>query len=167
MGDFTPKTQVKSAVRKLTSPIENMETFQALINTVVTNNPWGCTSYVENGATIAGVIRKNEYYSGTVLYSDAQKKVLGEVSFKAPTMAAFTYAIISTLSNFELRSEMGGTPSHNNVDDTFHCTLKCHDPSGENYVVNFKRESITVSSYESDSILATIETWADGILYLS
>jgi hypothetical protein len=93
--------------------------------------------------------------------------VVGEISFKAPSMAAFTYAIISTLSNFELRTEMGGVPSHNNVDDGFHCTFKCHASNGENYVVAFKRDRITVSSYESDSILSTIETWADSIPSLS
>ena len=167
MGDFIQKTQVKSAVRKLSSPIEKMETFQNLINTIITTNPWGCTSYVENGAPIAGIIRKQNYYSGTVRYSDAQQKVVGEVSFKAPSMAAFTYAIISTLSNFELRTEMGGTPSHDNIDDGFHSTLKCHASNGENFVVTFKRDSITVSSYESDSILSTIETWADDIPYLA
>jgi len=42
-----------------------MEAIQNLINPIIATNPWGCTSYVENGATIAGFIRKNEYYSGT------------------------------------------------------------------------------------------------------
>ena len=167
MGDFIQKTQVKSAVRKLSSPIEKMETFQNLINSIMSSNPWGCTSYVDNGVTIEGIIRKNEYFSGTVQFSDAQKKVIGEIVIKVPNMGAFNYAIINTLSNPDLRSAIGGVPSHNNADDGFHSLLKCHDPNGENYQVTFKRDSITVSSYSSDSILATIETWADGIPSLS
>ncbi|NLD26822.1 MAG: hypothetical protein GX661_05625, partial [Acholeplasmataceae bacterium] len=49
MADFVAKSTVKSSVRKLTAPLENMTTFQNLITDIITNNPWGCVDYVSNG----------------------------------------------------------------------------------------------------------------------
>lgn len=62
---------------------------------------------------------------------------------------------------------MGGTASHDSSDDGFSVTLKYHTDSGELYNVGFKRDKIAVSSYEADSILAAIETWADTIPVLA
>jgi len=62
---------------------------------------------------------------------------------------------------------MGGTGSHESSEDGFSVILKFHTDSGELYNVGFKREKVTVSSYEADSILTTIETWADTISELA
>jgi hypothetical protein len=51
--------------------------------------------------------------------------------------------------------------------DTFSATLKCHDPNGELYFVNFSRQQVAISSYEDDSIRTRIETWADGVSALA
>lgn len=58
---------------------------------------------------------------------------------------------------------MGGTPSPDSSEDAFNAVLKCHHSNGELYNVTFKRDGITVSSYEADAIVTTIETWADTI----
>lgn len=58
---------------------------------------------------------------------------------------------------------MGGTGSHDSSEDGCSVTLKCHTDTGELYNVGFKREKVTVSSDEADSILTTIETWADTV----
>ncbi|WP_181391519.1 hypothetical protein ACKUB1_03040 [Methanospirillum stamsii] len=58
---------------------------------------------------------------------------------------------------------MGGTGSHDSSEDGCSVILKYHTDTGELYNVGFKREKITVSSDEADSILTTIETWADTV----
>ncbi|MGV8109604.1 hypothetical protein [Methanospirillum sp.] len=62
---------------------------------------------------------------------------------------------------------MGGTGSHDNSEDGYSVTLKCHTASGEFYNVTFKREKVTISSYESDTILTIVETWADTVSALA
>ncbi|HOL42247.1 MAG TPA: hypothetical protein PLY78_10480 [Methanospirillum sp.] len=76
---------------------------------------------------------------------------------------ALNTIITTILANEALRTAMGGTASHDSSEDGFSVTLKCHAASGELYNVAFKRDKVTVSSFEADSILSTIETWADTI----
>ena len=61
----------------------------------------------------------------------------------------------------------GGTIARDPAADTFSASLKCHDPNGELYMVNFSRNQVTISSYEDDSIRTVIETWADGVTALA
>lgn len=67
------------------------------------------------------------------------------------------------LANTALATAMGGTASHDSSEDSFTVTLKGHTASGVLFNVRFTRETITVSSYEADAILTTIETWADTV----
>jgi hypothetical protein len=41
---------------------------------------------------------------------------------------------------------MGGSPSHDSLEDAFSCTFKCHDANSEFYTVCINRDSLTVSS---------------------
>lgn len=166
MADFIQKTVTKSAVRKFTSPIANISTFQSLVTDIITNNPWGCFDYVSGGETIPGVVKGSEYIAGKIVYEDAEAKELGSVSVKCPSMAAFNTTVISILADATIRSVMGGSPTHDSSEDTFSAVIKCNHSNGEKYTVTLKRDSITVSSYDSDSIVTAIETWADGIALL-
>lgn len=161
MADFVTASAVKSAKRKLTTPM-TMEQFQNLLTDVITNNPWGCVDYVSGGVTVKGVVRGSEYYSGKVVYEDALAKTVGQISVKAPSQAAFQTDIVTILADTTLRSAMAGNPSHDSSEDTLSCTLKCNHSNGEKYSVAFKQDGITVSSYETDAILTAIETWADA-----
>ena len=51
MADFTQSTNVKSAVRKLAEPIADISAFNAMIQSVILNNPFGCVSYMSSGAS--------------------------------------------------------------------------------------------------------------------
>ena len=167
MADFVSKSVTKSAERKLTTPIDTLANFQTLVNDFITNNPLGCVSYTSGGQTIAGVVKGTEYYSGKVVYEDALAKTVGSITVKAPTMAAFNTDIVTILADTTLRSAMGGTPSHDSSEDAFSCVVKCHHSNGENFSIAFKRDAITISSYEADSILTAVETWADGVATLA
>jgi hypothetical protein len=112
MADFVQKAAVKSAVRKLASPIESISAFTTLVQDILTDNPWGCTSYVSAGATIAPVVKGAESYTGNVIYEDAPAKTVGRITVRAPTQAAFNTDIITILADSTIRTAMGGSPSH-------------------------------------------------------
>ena len=60
-------------------------------------------------------------------------------------------------------SDIGGTSVRDSEHETYSATLKCHDPNGELYFVNFSRDQITLNSYEDDAIRTKVETWADTV----
>jgi hypothetical protein len=167
MADFTQKSVTKSAERMLTTPIGTVAAFLALIQDVLDNNPWGCVSYTSNGVTVAAVVRGSEYYSGKIVYENAEAKTVGQISVKAPTSAAFSTDVSTIVATTAINTAMGGTPSHDSSEDSFSCSLKCHAANGENYSVTFRRDSITLSSYEADSIRTSLESWADAITTLA
>jgi len=167
MADFVNTTTTKTAERVLSAPIADLTTFTTLVQEIITNNPWGCTSYESAGQTLAPVTKTKEYYSGRIVYEDALAKTIGQISVKAPTQAAFNTDIITILADATLRSAMGGSPSHDSSEDKFSCTLRCHDPNGEVYLVTLTREKIRLSSFEADSIRTSLETWADSVAILA
>jgi len=167
MADFTQKSVTKSAERKLTTPIDTMANFVTLVNNFISTNPLGCVSYTSGGQTIAGVVKGTEYYSGKVVYEDALAKTVGQISIKAPTSSGFSTDISTIIATAALNTAMGGTPSHDSSEDSFSCVVKCHHSNGENYSITFKRDAVTVASYESDAILTAVETWADSVSALA
>jgi hypothetical protein len=165
MGDFTQKSVVKSAVRKLASPIADYTTFNALVQDILDNNPWGCTSYITSGVTKPGVERSKEAYAASIVYENSEAKTVATIPVRGPTMAAVNTAVTQISGNAAITGAMGAgvTASRDSSEDTFSCTLKCHASNGELYSVTFKRDSITLSSYDADAIRTGLESWADGI----
>jgi hypothetical protein len=156
-----------SAVRKLAAPIADLTSFATLVQTIMDTNPWGCTSYSSAGVTIPGMVKGTEGYTGTIVYENAEAKTVGRISVKSPTAAAFNSNITTILGTAALGTAMGGSPSHDSSEDGFSVALKCHHTNGELYSVTIKRDSITLSSYEDDTIRTSLETWADGIAELA
>jgi len=60
-----------------------------------------------------------------------------------------------------------GTAVRNPDADAFSCQLKCHDANGETYYVTLARESVRITSYEDDAVLAIVEAWADEVAALN
>ena len=169
MGDFTQKSVVKSAVRKLASPIADYTAFSALIQDVLDNNPWGCTAYESAGVAKPAVEKSKEAYGATITYENAQAKTVGSIPIRGPTMAAVNTAVTQITGVAAITSGMGAgvTPSRDSSEDSFSCTVKAHASNGELYSVTFKRDSVTVSSYEADSIRTGLEAWADTVAILA
>ncbi|QXO95189.1 hypothetical protein KSK55_01885 [Methanospirillum purgamenti] len=163
MADFVSKSTVKSAERILATPFANKAALNTLIGDILVDNPWGCTSYVSGGENLPAVSKSSEYYSGTIIYENNDGKQIGRISVKSQSSAGFDTTVTNVLANEALETAMGGTGSHDSSEDGFSITLKCHAANGELYNVTFKRDKISVTSYESDAILTTIETWADTI----
>ena len=162
MADFVNTATTRTAERVLAAPIENITTFTSLVDDIITTNPWGCTEYESAGQILPPVAKNREYYSGNIIYEDAQARTIGQISVRAPTPAAFSTDVSTILADTSLRTAMGGTPSHDSSEDRFSCSLRCHDAGGETYLVTLTRTRIRLSSFEADTIRTSLETWADA-----
>ena len=77
MADFMQKTNVKSAVRKLANPIADINAFNTIVQTVITNNPFGCVSYMTSGVNHPPVEKSKETYTAKFVYQDSNAKSVG------------------------------------------------------------------------------------------
>ena len=163
MADFTLSTTNKTSVRKLAAPIADAAAFNGIIQDILTNNPWGCTSWEGAGESHDPVEKASEAYTARVMYENALGRVVGTAAARAPTLAGFTAAKTEILGNTALETAIGGSPVADPDSETYACRLRCHAANGEVYSVAFTRTSVRVSSYEDDAVLATVETWADSV----
>jgi hypothetical protein len=163
MADFTLSTTNKTSVRKLTVPIADAATFNGIIESIVADNPWGCTSWEGAGESHDPVEKASEAYTARIVYENTLGRVAGTAAARAPTLAGFTAAKTEILGNTALETAIGGTAVEDPDSEAYACRLRCHAANGEVYAVAFTRTSVRVSSYEDDAILAAVETWADGV----
>ncbi|KQC03594.1 MAG: hypothetical protein APR53_00925 [Methanoculleus sp. SDB] len=163
MGDFVETNNQKTATRELAAPIADISTFETLIQSVLDDNPFGCTDYTEDGAVVDGIARNRESYTVKVNYETTEGKKIGTLTIRAPTVAAFTAGAADVMGNTDLGTALGGSPVRDAAHEAFSCRLKCHDPAGELYFVTFTRNRVTITSYGEDSIRAAVEAWADTV----
>lgn len=163
MGDFVQHTDVKSAVRALANPIEDVASFDALVQSVITDNPFGCVSYISAGVTHPPVEKTKENYVVKIIYQNNDAKVVGNNSGKFNTIAGFNAGASALLADSALTAAHGGIPARDSDTETYSATLKCYDPNGELYNLTFTRSQVTLSSYMDDAIRAKVETWADTV----
>jgi hypothetical protein len=163
MADFTQNTNVKSAVRKLANPIADIGAFNTIVQSVILNNSFGCVSYMSSGVNHPPVEKARESYTAKFVYQDAEATRIGSSSENYNSIAGYNAGIAAVLANAANSAAHGGSAIRNAEADNFSATLRCHDPNGELYNVNFSRQQVTISSYEDDSVRTRIETWADGV----
>ena len=167
MADFETKSTTKSAVRKLAEPLADVTAFDNLVQGVITNNPYQCTTYNQGGSDHPPVERSKQGYTVRIVYQDGTAKTVALITVRAPTIAAFTAAANHLVANTQLATALGGTPFRDTAGEKFATTLRCHDANGEIYFVNFSREQVTLTSFSDDAIRSRVETWADTITALS
>lgn len=167
MADFVQKTTVKSAVRKLATPITDVSAFGTLIQNVITNNPFNCTSYESAGVTHQPVEKSKESYVAKIVYQDTDAKTIGTDSSKFNTVAGFNAGATALMNNTALAAAHGGTGFRDLANETYSASLKCHDANGEIYMVTFNRDSVSITSYSDDAIRTKVETWADTVAALA
>ena len=163
MGDFIQNSAVKTSVRTLASPIEDVATFANIVSTVVSTNPFACASYISAGVTHAPVEKTREAYTVRIVFQDTDAKIVGTSTDRFDTVAGFNAGASALLTNTALATAHRGSPARDSDAETYSATIKCHDPNGEIYLVTFTRDRVTVTSYEDDAILAKVETWADTV----
>jgi hypothetical protein len=161
MADFIQTAQTKTAQRSLATPIPDIAAFDGLVQEIVTTNPFGCTAYEVAGVPQSPVARNREAYGVRVVYEDGGARTVGNAQARAQTVAGFNAAATALLGSAALTTAMGGTPVRDSENESYSCSIRCHDPNGEVYTVTLTRERMRVSSYSDDAILAKVETWAD------
>lgn len=167
MADFAQKTNIKSASRKLAEPIADVDAFNTIVQSIITGNPFGCISYMSGGTNHPPVEKSKENYTAKFVYQNNDAKTIGTGSESYNSVAGFKAGLAAIIADTANITAHGGTPVHASPNDTFSATLRCHDPNGELYQVNFSRQQVTISSYEDDAIRTRIETWADGVTALA
>ena len=163
MANFVRGFVVRTAVRELPVPIEDVAAFAAVFNGLVTNNPFGCTPYRVGTETHAAVEKTREAYTGRMIYENGEAQTVGQVTMRCPTVAAYTANVATVHGNAALASAMGCTAAHATDSDSFSATLRFHDANGEVYTLGLSRSRVTLSSYEDDAICTAVETWADPV----
>jgi 23S rRNA U2552 (ribose-2'-O)-methylase RlmE/FtsJ len=167
MADFVQSANVKSAVRKLAEPIVDVATFNTIVQSVITTNPFECVAYMTAGESHPPVEMTKEAYTAKLVYQDTNAKTVGTGSHKFDTLAKFNAGVTALLAAAAVSTAHGGTVVRDADKEMFSATLKCHDANGEIYTVNFSRDQITITSYEDDAIRTNVETWADTVAALA
>ena len=119
------------------------------------------------GENHPAVEKTKEAYTVKVVYQDTNAKTVGNLSDKFNTIAGFNAGAAAILANTALSTAHGGTPTRDTDKEAFSATLKCHDPNGELYLVNFNRDHVTITSYSDEAIRTKVETWADTVAALA
>jgi hypothetical protein len=163
MAKFVLVSVTKTAVGKLSAPIADAAAFSGIVENVLADNPWGCTSWEGAGESHPAVEKVSEAYTARIVYENGVGRAVGTASARAPTLVGFTAAKTEVLGNAALASALGGTAVADPDREAYSCRLRCHDPAGEVYSVAFTRTSVRVSGYEDDAVLAVIEAWTDGV----
>ena len=163
MADFVQNSQSKNAVRTLANPIADVTAFNTIVQSVITDNPFACVSYMTAGTNHAPVEKTRESYSARIAYEDANAKNVGTGSHRFNTLAGFTAGVPAVLAAAAVSTAHGGTALHDAGTDAFTATLRCHDANGELYNVTFSRDRVSITSYSDEAIRTAVETWADTV----
>lgn len=163
MADFIQSSQSKNSVRTLATPIPDVAAFDAIVQAVITNNPFGCVEYISAGVTHNPVEKSRENYTVRIIYQDTDAKTVGNDSGRFNTVAGYTAGAAALLADTALAEAHGGTAARDMENDSFSATLRCHDPNGELYNVTITRTRVSLQSYADDAILTKVETWADTV----
>ena len=165
--DFEQIRNNKTAVRNLPAPLADTAALEAVVGSILADNPFGCVAYESGGETIPGVVRGREQYTARIVYLDGDGKKAGAATVTAGTTSGMNAAAAAVLADAALTAAVGGTPQRDANRDTYSCQLKCHDPNGETYTLTFGRKAVRLTGYEDDAILDAVEDWADTVVSLS
>ncbi|MEN6443621.1 hypothetical protein [Methanoregula sp.] len=167
MADFVQSANVKSATRTLAEPIVDVATFNTIVQSVITDNPFECVAYMTAGQSHPPVEKTKEAYTAKLVYQDTDAKTVGTGSHKFDTLAKFNAGVTALLAAAAVSTAHGGSVVHDLGKDAFSASLRCHDANGEIYMVNFSRDRVTITSYSDDAIRTNVETWADTVAALA
>jgi hypothetical protein len=143
---------VKSAVRKLTTPI-TIEAAYGVIMNAIGSNLWQ--------AREAKIVKQG--YTSTYHYRGGGKT--DRYALRAYGSSQQDHSTITSMIENSRQTYFSflGEYTHVPAGDTFSITVAItDDATGETYQVTLTRDQITISGYSDDSILANCEAWADG-----
>jgi hypothetical protein len=167
MAHFRQNTGRRSAYHPLKARFPDVMAFNAVVRSLIFQNPLGCTSYVKAGKNHPPVQKVREMYTAKFVYENASGKRIGNGLDMYNSLDGYQYGIAAVITNVANNSAHGGKVRHVPGLDLFSVTLKCHDPDGELFFISISRDRVTLSSYEDDAILSRVEKWTKGIPVLA
>ena len=167
MADFVQSANVKSATRTLAEPIADVATFNTIVQSVITDNPFECVAYMTAGESHPAVEKTKEAYTAKLVYQDTLPRPLARAATSSTPWQSFNAGVTALLAAAAVSTAHGGSVVHDLGSDAFSATLRCHDANGEIYMVNFSRDRVTITSYSDDAIRTNVETWADTVAALA
>jgi len=163
MAHFNQRPGTKSAVHRQKKPFPDLAAFSAVVQSLVMDNPLGCTSYFHDRKNHPPVEKVRERYTAKFLYEDTDGKRTGEGQETYHSVEGYEYGIAAVLSHIANFNAHKGKARHIPASDLFSVILKCHDPDGELYFIAISRDRVTVASYTDDAIRRRVERWTDGV----
>ena len=130
MADFVQSSESKNAVRELATPIPDVATFNTIVASVITDNPFECVGYMTAGVTHDPVEKIRESYTAKVVYQDVNARTVGNDSSKFNSVAGFNAGAAALLADAALAAAHGGTAVRDTENESFSATLRCHDANG-------------------------------------
>jgi hypothetical protein len=167
MADFIQKTNVKTAVRELATPIASVSAFDSIVQSVIADNPFGCVAWTEGEVAHQPVEKSRENYVAKIVYQDTEAKTVGTDSCRFDSIVGFNAGAAALLASAPLAAAHGGTAVRDPGSETYSATIRCRDPNGETYMVTFARDRVNLTSYSDDAIRTKVETWADTVAALA
>ena len=163
MRHFKPKPGSKSAIHLLSNPFPDISAFDAVVRSLVLNNPLGCTSYMcaKRNHPPAEIVR--EMYSAKFVYLNAEGKRIGYGLDMYNSVEGYQTGIAAVISNMANIASHRGRVKHLPAADLFSVLMKCRDPGGELFFLSIARDRVTLSSYTDDSIRKRVEKWTDSV----
>ncbi len=93
MADFVQSSETKNAVRELAVPISDVTTFDGIVQSVITTNPFGCVAYMTAGTNHPGVEKTRERYTVRFTYQGTSAENKGNGSHQFDTIAHYNAGI--------------------------------------------------------------------------
>jgi len=166
-SDFGQDSQGKIVLRELANPIADVSTFNLIVQSVITDNPFSCVGYTSDGNYHAPVEKMKEVYTARILYKDNNANIVSTSEETFNSTAEYKSGVAAILANTQLTTSQGDITSHDSKFDIYSATLKCHDVNGENYNIVFTRDDVILAGYSDDSIRTKFETWANTVASLT
>jgi len=166
-SDFGQDSQGKIVLRELAKPIADVSTFNLIVQSVLTDNPFSCVGYTSDGNNHAPVEKIKEVYTARILYKDNNANIVSTSEETFNSTAEYKSGVAAILANTQLTTSQGDITSHDSKFDIYSATLKCHDVNGENYNIVFTRDDVILAGYSDDSIRTKFETWANTVASLT
>ncbi|MFA4877669.1 MAG: hypothetical protein WC586_09655 [Methanoregula sp.] len=160
MPDFRQRPGTRKTYRRLKNPIADIAAFDAVLRTLIFDNPLGCTSYNARRKHFPPVQKVREIYTAKFEYRNESRKRVGTTIETYDSLEGYETGIAAVISNMANIFSHRGRVKHIPAADLFSVMLRCHDPGDGLYFIHLARNRITLSSYNNDGIKEKFEHWA-------
>lgn len=163
MPDFRLRPGTKSVHHRMKVPIADITVFDRIVQTLIQQNPLGCTPYFARLHHHPPIEKLREMYTARFEYRNERRKRIGSTIEVYDSVEGYGTGIASVISNMANIASHRAKPRHLPDADLFSVMLRCHDRDGEFYFLNISRDRITLSSFREEAIRKKVQAWADSV----